>query len=174
LINISEEYKTLHLFSDNCPGQNKNISMVQFLYSLTASGRFLKIHLHFPEGGHSFMPCDWAFAQTEKIKRRKEYVFVPGEWYDIVSFVLKKFSVVRVDQGTILDSKPHLQPFFKKMIKNNTASFITSRYRTWFTQEEKSGYPLSRIIRFAASSASRQSRTLLILMHQKNTKAHCL
>jgi hypothetical protein len=103
--------------------------MAQFLYSLTASGRFLKIHRHFPECGHSFMPCDWAYAQIEKIKWREEYVFVPEEWYYIASSVLKKFSVVRVDQDVILDFKQHLQSFFKKMIKNKTTSFTISRYR---------------------------------------------
>jgi hypothetical protein len=102
--------------------------MAQLLNSLTASGRFLKIHHHFPECGHSFMPCDWAFAQTEKIKLREEYVFVPEEWYDIVSSFLKKFSVVRVDQDMILYFKWHLQPFFQKMIKNKTPSFTISRY----------------------------------------------
>jgi hypothetical protein len=103
--------------------------MAQFLNSLTASGRFFKIHNHFSECGHSFMPCDWAFSQTEKTKRRKEYVFVPEEWYDVVSPVLKKFSVVRVDKDMTFDSKQHLQPFFKKIIKNKTASFTISRYR---------------------------------------------
>jgi hypothetical protein len=67
--------------------------MAQFLNSLTASGRFLKIH-HFPGRGHSFMTCDWASAQTEKIQRRKEYVFIPEEWYHVASSVSKKFSVV--------------------------------------------------------------------------------
>jgi hypothetical protein len=36
------------------------------------------------------MPCDWAFARTEKIKWRKEYDFVPEEWYDIVSSGLQQ------------------------------------------------------------------------------------
>jgi hypothetical protein len=76
--------------------------MVQFLNSFAASGRFFKIHRYFPECGSSIMPCDWAFAQIEKIKRRKEYVCVPEEWYDVVSSVSKKFSVVRVEQGMIL------------------------------------------------------------------------
>jgi hypothetical protein len=56
LINISEEEKTLHLFSNNCAGQNKNILMAQFLNSLTASGNFLQIHIHFPERGIHLCP----------------------------------------------------------------------------------------------------------------------
>lgn len=125
---ITEEVKTLHLFSDNCAGQNKNILMVQFLSSLCASGKFIKIH-HFPERGHSFMPCDRAFAQIEKVKRRKEYVYVPEQWYDIVSSASKNFSVVRVQQEMLLDFKRTLQPFFKRVIRNTTDSFRISRYR---------------------------------------------
>lgn len=34
--------KTLYLFSDNCTGQNKSISLVQYLSFLTASGKFEK------------------------------------------------------------------------------------------------------------------------------------
>jgi hypothetical protein len=85
--------------------------MAQLLNSLTASGKFLKRHHHFPECGHSFMPCDWVFAQIENIKRREEYVFVPEEWYDTVSSVSKKVPVVRVDQDMILNFKHHQQPF---------------------------------------------------------------
>jgi hypothetical protein len=78
---------------------------------------------------NSFTPCDRAFAQIEKIKRRKENVFLPEEWYDIASSLSKEFAVVRVDQHMILDFKLHLQPFYKKIIKNETASFAISRYR---------------------------------------------
>lgn len=67
---ISQEVKVLHIFTDNCAGQYKNILMLQFLNSLTATGRFLKIHHHFPERGHTFMPCDRAFAQVQKVKRK--------------------------------------------------------------------------------------------------------
>jgi hypothetical protein len=90
------------------------------------------------------MPCVWAFAQTEKIIRREEYVSVPEEWHDIVLSVSKKFSVVRADQDMVLDFKQHLQQFFKKMIKNKTASFTVSRYWNMAVNEEKSLYPLNR------------------------------
>jgi hypothetical protein len=46
---LSEEFKILHFFSDKCARQIKNLWMAQFLNSITASGRFLKIHHHFPE-----------------------------------------------------------------------------------------------------------------------------
>jgi hypothetical protein len=38
LINVSEVMTTLHLFSNNCAGQNKNILMIQFLNSRHQKG----------------------------------------------------------------------------------------------------------------------------------------
>jgi hypothetical protein len=35
------------------------------------------------------MPCDLAFAQIQKIKQRKDYVFVPEEWYDLEFLILE-------------------------------------------------------------------------------------
>lgn len=38
------------------------------------------------------MPCDQPFAWVEKIKQRKEYVFVPEEWCDSVIYFEQVFS----------------------------------------------------------------------------------
>jgi len=37
------------------------------------------------------MPCDQPFAQIEKIKQRKNYVFVPEEWCDSLICVKQVF-----------------------------------------------------------------------------------
>lgn len=39
---IPEEVKELHIFSDGCPGQNKNNTMVRFLLATASCGRFEK------------------------------------------------------------------------------------------------------------------------------------
>ena len=69
------------------------------------------------------MPCDRAFAQIEEIKRKKKYLFVPDEWYDIVSSASINFTVVKVNQEMILDYKNHVTPFFKRIINNGVESF---------------------------------------------------
>jgi hypothetical protein len=120
------------------------------------------------------MPCNWAFATIVKIKWRREYVFIPEEWYDIVSSVSKKFSVVRVDQDMILDFKQHLQPFFKKMIKNKTASFTISRYRNIFYDDRD--VSVSTEQRYMVCSKSCLLNTMQkspFLLHIKHTNMLC-
>jgi hypothetical protein len=64
----------------------------------------LKVHHHFPECGHSFMPFDQPFVQIERIKQRKEYVFVPEELCD---------SVVCVEQVFSWESRPRCDAQFQ-------------------------------------------------------------
>jgi hypothetical protein len=60
------------------------------------------------------MPCDQPFVQIEKIKQRKEYVFVPEEWCD---------SLICVEQVFICESRPRcdtrFQAAFAAIFKEN-------------------------------------------------------
>lgn len=98
---ISDSVTVLHIFTDNCGGQNKNGAMVHFLSTLVNNGRFSKIVHHLPEPGHSFLPCDRDFAQIEKKKRKKELLYLPEEWYCLVENCGKKFTVERVTQDMV-------------------------------------------------------------------------
>ncbi|XP_050315423.1 uncharacterized protein LOC126749795 isoform X2 [Anthonomus grandis grandis] len=69
---INENVTELHLFCDNCPGQNKNLCMVKMCMALKSTGRFDKISQYFPIRGHSFLPCDRAFGT---IKRKRQELF---------------------------------------------------------------------------------------------------
>lgn len=120
------------------------------------------------------MPCDQPFAQIEKIKQRKEFVFVPEEWCE---------SLICFEQVFGCESRPRCDTWFhdasaailKKVIKNKTASLTTNQYKNWFMKEGKSLYIMKRVIWCAASSVSlKQRRRLLILMHQKHTRMYCL
>lgn len=44
---LPDSINTVFLFSDACPGQNRNITMVQFLYTLVKLGRFQRIIFQF-------------------------------------------------------------------------------------------------------------------------------
>jgi hypothetical protein len=55
-----------------------------------------------------------------------------------------------MDQGVILNFKLHLQQFLKRIVKNETASFTTSRYENWFMKKGKSLYLMKRVICSAA------------------------
>jgi hypothetical protein len=61
---LKRQYRELHLFSDSCPGQNTNSSMLAFLltYVNSPADPFKKIHFFFPVRGHSYMPPDRVFG----------------------------------------------------------------------------------------------------------------
>ncbi|CAG9773256.1 unnamed protein product [Ceutorhynchus assimilis] len=126
---VSKTVTTLYIFTDNCAGQNKNAVMVHFLLALVSNGRFRKIVHHLPEPGHSFLPCDRNFGQIEKKKRKKELLYLPDEWYDLVQSCGKKFVVERVEQDIIFDFKSYLEPYFKKTSVIKKKPFTISKYR---------------------------------------------
>ena len=49
---------TLRLYSDGCSGQNKNSTVMQYLFILVAEGKFRHIRHHFPVTGHSGLRQD--------------------------------------------------------------------------------------------------------------------
>jgi hypothetical protein len=69
--NISSSVDELHLYSDNCGGQNKNHTLSRMLLALTDIGRFKKIIQNFPVRGHSFLPCDRDFALIKRYLKKK-------------------------------------------------------------------------------------------------------
>lgn len=77
--NIPQNCKELHIFSDNCPGQNKNNTVVRFLMTLVATGRFEKIFQYFPVCGHSFLPCDRDFGVIKRKLKRIDHIYTPLE-----------------------------------------------------------------------------------------------
>ena len=123
--------KTLYLFSDNCIGQNKNTTMVQFLSSLAISGRFTTIYHRFPERGHSYLPCDRNFAVVEKQKRNVSYLYLPEEWYSLTAKCSKNFEVVRVNQDMVRDFRSFLTNFATKVVKNKNGHFSVTKYKSF-------------------------------------------
>lgn len=74
--------QTLHLFSDSCPGQNKNSAvMMVLLYYVQRSSIFTKIVHTFPIRGHSFLPPDRVFGRIEKKIRREEKILTPNGYF---------------------------------------------------------------------------------------------
>ncbi|KAK4871468.1 hypothetical protein RN001_015592 [Aquatica leii] len=85
LNNVPPEVKELHIFSDGCPGQNRNNAVVTFLLSLQAvKKRFRKIYHYFPVRGHSFLPCDRDFGTLKRFIKKYDRVYVPEEHEVIV------------------------------------------------------------------------------------------
>ena len=48
-----EEINELHIFCDNCGGQNKNHALIRALMSLVETEKIKTLKLFFPQRGHS-------------------------------------------------------------------------------------------------------------------------
>ena len=53
LSRVPASVTTLFLYSDGCPGQNKNSNVLHYLYSLVSTGKFVKI-THIPSSRAQF------------------------------------------------------------------------------------------------------------------------
>lgn len=130
--NFSEVITELHIFSDGCPGQNKNNTIVRFLLALQASGRFNKICHYFPIRGHSFLPCDRDFGVLKKSIRRFDRVYIPEEYEEIISSCRKNkpFAYQQIRYSDILDFKRWWPEFYKKIATATTSGekFAISNY----------------------------------------------
>lgn len=80
---IPPRVKKLHLYSDNCGGQNKNFTAIAFLSALRDSGRFDEIRHLFPVRGHSFMPCDRDFNVAKTFIRKTDRIYSLKQFYEI-------------------------------------------------------------------------------------------
>ena len=115
---LPAEVDTLYLFSDSCSGQNKNSTVIQYLYSLVRNGHFRCIRHIFPIRGHSFLPSDRDFAKTESKKRKIERIYTPQQWMEVIRSAkkTKPYVVEEVEQSMIYDFQSHLAPCFKKTV----------------------------------------------------------
>lgn len=127
---VPETVKTLYIFSDNCSSQNKNHTMVHYLYVRAHTGRFKNIIQRYPEPGHSFLPCDRNFGLIEKEKRKRERIVLPAEWVQLVKNTIKNFTIIPITQDIFLNFSDHFKGLFKKMVTNKRkVKFGLSGYR---------------------------------------------
>lgn len=87
--------RTVHLHADNCGGQNKNSTMVQYLLYRVMTGLHTEITLSFMIAGHTKFSPDWCFGLLKRLYRRTKI----GGLSDFAD-VVNKSSVVNVAQLT--------------------------------------------------------------------------
>lgn len=120
-INTHDMCRNLLLISDGCPGQNKNYTMLHFLYYLVHGIKlFDKIEYIFPVRGHSYLPNDQDFSLVEKKKRKVERIEVPEEWDKLILNSREKpspFKVVNVKPSMIFDIKKATDKYFLNSAK---------------------------------------------------------
>ncbi len=111
---VRTEAEIIHIFCDNCGGQNKNRYIFLFFQMLASAGKFKQIFVHFPVPGHSYMPCDQDFALIEKQRRHKQQVLVPSGWVNMIKEARNEnFEIVYVQHPLMDDMRPDGTPVCK-------------------------------------------------------------
>ena len=109
---------TVHLHADNCGGQNKNATMVQYLLWRVMTGQHDQITLSFMIPGHTKFSPDWCFGLLKKRYRRTKV----GGLNDLID-VVNQSAVVNVAQptgsadGQVLVPTYNWQEFFTPYFK---------------------------------------------------------
>lgn len=148
--NISPQVKELNIFSDACPGQNRNRTLIRFIMSLSISGRFKNVNVYFPVRGHSFLPCDRVFGTIKRVIRNHDRIYSPGQYCDLILSAKKKhplFQVKQVKNEEITDYKNWWPTCFKKTTKSLGATkvpFKISTYEHFNFKEGEKGYVYAR------------------------------
>ena len=130
--------KHLVLFSDGCPGQNKNRIIATFLLKLVHDGQFEQIDL---VRGHTFLPNDRDFSVIEK-RKKVEKTYLPSDWVRVVSTAktTKPFETVHMKQEEFLDHKLVATKSSKVKFTDSTNHALTFREVVWFSYGKSSEY----------------------------------
>ena len=130
---LPDEVTNLYLYSDSCSGQNKNSTVMQYLFTLVRTGRYKFIQHHFPVRGHSFLPNDRDFGCTETKKKKHERVYCPEQWHDIMKTARRRnpFVVTPVSQDMVKDYTLHLAPSFKKTVRSGKRPLNMQKVRVF-------------------------------------------
>lgn len=112
--NLSSDVKQLYLFADNCPGQNKNHTVLRFL--LTMTHLIPEIHYCFPVRGHSFNACDRDFGVAKRKIKREDRIYTPEEYETLIRSSSQKnnFRVISLETEDILNFKSWWPNHYKR------------------------------------------------------------
>lgn len=117
----NKRHNELVLFSDGCPGQNKNKTMVHFLYCLVHVLRiFSKVTYLFPVRGHSYLPNDQDFALIGTKKKNIKMVEIPEKWDKLILSARKypsPFNLKELTHQDFFDIRRAVEPIFLKSPK---------------------------------------------------------
>lgn len=155
--NVPESTSELHLFCDNCPGQNKNHTFVRMCMALVESGRFQKIKHFFPTRGHSYLPCDRDFGVIKRMMHRTDRIYSVKEYAELIVRSCKiphKFMVKMLETDDIMDFKNWWPLLYKKTCnsietarrsvpRNEKENFGISSYHYFEYCAEKPGLVLA-------------------------------
>ena len=73
-------------YGDSCGGQNRNVYVLSMWLHIVASDEFAitVVDQKFMTVGHSYLPNDRDFGSIETERRKRNTVFVPDEWAELI------------------------------------------------------------------------------------------
>lgn len=96
---IPDETTKIVLYSDSCPGQNRNIKLTLLLKKFLSENNTVEtIEQKYFVSGHSYNSCDRCFSHIEKRKRFIGDVYTPDDWIKVIdeSKVNDKFHITKM------------------------------------------------------------------------------
>lgn len=108
---IPKETKKVILYSDACPGQNRNIKTTLMIKKLLDSWPhivLLTIEQRFFVSGHSYNSCDRCFGLIERQRKITESIYVPQHWLNVISQAKKvepKFTTIEMKRDDFISCK---------------------------------------------------------------------
>lgn len=153
--NVSIEVTDLYLYSDGCPGQNRNHTMIRMCLALVDNGKFQKIVHRFPVRGHSFLPCDRDFGVFKRKIKKMDRVFLPNDYCSIIANSKKNVTVKMVSTDDILNFSKWWPPLYKKTTlsddsrgknvpKDQKISFTPSQFYEFVYSSEHPGKVIAK------------------------------
>lgn len=115
LNNLKPEVKQVTLYSDCCPGQNRNSFLAAMFLVFQSNSSIDYIDHKFLVVGHTHMECDVDHALIERTKKKTSIkIHHPRDWYQFVRTVgsKRKFEVVEMTQENIYNFSDFLKNKF--------------------------------------------------------------
>lgn len=131
LSTISTHATHLILYSDSCGGQNRNIHLLCLYLHIVGNHSlpFDVIDHKFMVPGHSYLPNDRDFGVIEQARRRRQQIYTPSEWYELVR------SACRTSPFTVVEMSSENFVAIKELTKLITNRKVDTLGRTvdWFS-----------------------------------------
>lgn len=141
---LPDHVETLILYSDTCPGQNRNsILPIMFSKALDDKNNLKEIHHKFLVPGHTHLECDTDHATIERfVKKRNPIISVPQDWVSVVKMSSSHFYVKFMRQTDFFGfSKLLATHFVKRNIAKDKLSFAwNSIFWICYKKDEDIGF----------------------------------
>jgi hypothetical protein len=122
---MNSEVKVLHVFCDNCFGQNKNKFLWCYFQTVVERGLYNEVIIYYPIVGHSRLSCDRAFTLIERKYKTIEKIYSPNDYINIIKNSSEKnpFKIVYLNFPLTDNLQPDNNPIakvydYKKCFKN--------------------------------------------------------